>query len=113
MVDVELGSYFMTPVSETKLTNPKEVQEATRDLKVNKAPGSNGIPNRALKHVPQRAISLLVLIFNAILLTHHYPTAWEQARVIYILKAGKDPAMPSSYRPISLLDMIGARSNAV
>ena len=30
MVDVELGSYFMAPVSEPKLTNPKEVQEAIR-----------------------------------------------------------------------------------
>ena len=29
------------------------------------------------------------------------------ARVISILKPGKDPALPSSYRPISLLDTIG------
>ena len=65
MVDVELRSYFMVPVSEPKLTNPEEVQEAIRDLKVSKAPGPNGIPNRALKHLPQRAVSLLVLIFNA------------------------------------------------
>jgi len=27
--------------------------------------------------------------------------------VIYILKPGKDPTLPSSYRPISLLDTIG------
>ena len=107
MVDVELGSYFMAPVSEPKLTNPEEVQEAIRGLKVSKAPGPNGIPNRALKHLPQRAVSLLVLIFNAILLTHHFPTAWKHARVISILKPGKDPALPSSYRPISLLDTIG------
>ena len=103
MVDVELGSYFMAPVSEPKLTNPEEVQEAIRGLKVSKAPGPNGIPNRALKHLPQRAVSLLVLIFNAILLTHHFPTAWKHARVISILKRGKDPTLPSSYRPISPL----------
>jgi hypothetical protein len=76
-------------------------------LKVNKAPGQNGIPNRALKHLPQRAVSLLVLIFNVILFTHHYPTAWKHARVIYILKPGNDPALPSSYRPICLWDTIG------
>ena len=74
MVDVELGSYFMAPVSEPNLTNPEEVQEAIRGLKVSKAPGPNGITNRALKHLPQRAVSLLVLIFNAILLTHYFPT---------------------------------------
>jgi hypothetical protein len=76
MVDVALRSYYMNPASEPKLTNPEEVQEAVRGLKVSKAPGPNGIPNRALKHLPQRAVSLLVLIFNVILLTHHFPTAW-------------------------------------
>ena len=106
MVGVELGFYFIAPVSEPKFTNP-EVQEAIRGLKFSKAPGPNGIPNRALKHLPQRAVSLLVLIFNAILLTPHFPTAWKHARVISILKPGKDPALPSSYRPISLLDTIG------
>jgi hypothetical protein len=49
----------------------------------------------------------LVLIFNAILLTQHFPSVWKHARVISILKPGKDPALPSSYRPISLLDTIG------
>ena len=106
-VDVALRFYFMTPASEPKLTNPEEVQETIRDLKVSKAPGPNGIPNKALKHLSQRAVSFLVLIFNAILLTHHFPTVWKYARVISVLKPGKDPALPSSYRPISLLDMIG------
>ena len=72
--DVALRSYLMTPASEPKLTNPEEVQEAIRGLNVGKAPGPNGIPNRALKHLPQRAVSLLVQIFNASLLIHHFPT---------------------------------------
>ena len=53
MVNVGLRSYFMAPASEPKLTNPEEVQEAIRGLKVSKSPGPNGIPNRALKHLPQ------------------------------------------------------------
>jgi hypothetical protein len=104
MVDVALRSYLLTPASEPKLTNPEEVQEAIRGLKVSKAPGPNGLLNRALKHLPQRAVSLLVQIFNAILLTHYFPTMWKHARVISILKPEKDPVLPSSYRPISLLD---------
>jgi hypothetical protein len=107
MVDVALRSYLLTPASQPKLTNPEEVQEAIRGLKVSKAPGPNGLPNRALKHLPQRAVSLLVQIFNAILLIHYFPTMWKHARVISILKQVKDPALPSSYRPISLLDAIG------
>jgi hypothetical protein len=104
---VALRSYFLTHTSEPKLTTPEEVQKAIRGLKVSKAPGPNGIPNGALKHLPQRAVSLLALLFNAILLTHHFPSVWKHARVISILKPGKDPALPSSYRPISLLDAIG------
>jgi hypothetical protein len=105
--DVELRSYFMTPASEPKLTNPEEVQESIRGLQVSKAPGQNHIPNTALKHLPQRTVSLLVQIFNAVLLTHHFPTVSKHARVISILKPGKDPALPSSCRPISLLGRIG------
>jgi hypothetical protein len=86
-------TYVLTPATEPKLTIPEKVQEATRVLKVSKAPCPNGIPNRALKHLPQRAVSLLVQIFNMILLTHQFPTAWKHARVISILKPGKDPAL--------------------
>jgi hypothetical protein len=107
MVDVALRSYFLTPAGEPKLTNPDEIQEAITGLKVDKAPGPNGIPNRVLKHLPERTVSLLVQIFNAVLRTHHFPSAWKHARVISILKPGKDQAQPSSYQPISLLDTIG------
>ena len=103
MVHVALNSYFPTPASEPKLTNPDEVQEATRGLKVRKAPGPNGIPNRALKHLPQRAVSRLAQIINAVLLAHNVPSAWKHALVISNLK----PALPSSYRPISILDTFG------
>ena len=78
MVDMVLRSYFMTPASKPKLTNPEEVQEATRGLKVSKAPGPNGIPNRALKHLPQRVVSL-----NAILLTHHFPSVEARPSDLY------------------------------
>jgi hypothetical protein len=54
------------------LTNPMEVQDAIRGLKVGKAPGPNGLPNRALKRLSQRAISLLVAIFNAALLAQYF-----------------------------------------
>jgi hypothetical protein len=107
MVDVTLESYFQTPASEPNLTNPDEVQEAIRGLKFGKAPGPNGIPNRAMKHLPMGAVLLLVQIFNAVLRTHYFPLVWKHARIISILKPGKDPAQPSSHRPNSLLDTVG------
>ena len=101
-----LRSYFLSPASKPQLTNPDEFHEAIRCLKVSKAPGPNGIPSRALKRLPKRAVSLPTRIFNAVLSTHHFPQTWKHARVISILKPGKDPALPSSYRPISLLDTV-------
>jgi hypothetical protein len=107
IVDVALESNFQTLTSEPNLTDPEEILEVIRGLKLGKAPGPNGIPNRALKHLPKPAVYFLVLIFNAVLCTHRFPPVWTQARVISILKPGKDPAQPTSYRPISLLDTIG------
>jgi hypothetical protein len=107
MVDVVLKSFFTSPATEPTLTNPDEVQDVIRSLKISKAPAPNGIPNRVLNHLPKRTVSLLTQIFNSILLTHHFPTMWKHALMISILKPGKDIALPSSYRPISLLDTIG------
>ena len=59
MVDVALRSYFMIPATEPNLTNPAEVQEVNSCLRYNKVPDPNGIPYKALKHLPQRAVSLL------------------------------------------------------
>jgi hypothetical protein len=46
-------------------------------------------------------------VFNAVLRRQYFPSAWKHARVVSILKPGKDPRLPSSYRPISLLDTVG------
>jgi hypothetical protein len=105
-VDVALRAYSYEPASEPMSTDPAEVQDAIRGLKISKTPDPDGIPNRALKHLPQRMILLLVARFNVILRTQYFPPVWKHDPVIF-LKPGKDPALPSSYRPISLLDTIG------
>jgi hypothetical protein len=89
------------------LTNSAEVQVAILGLEISKAPGPDGIPNRALKHLPQRVIFLLLALFYAIFRAQYFPPVWKHARVISILKPGKDPALTSSYRPINLPDTIG------
>ena len=75
-----MRAYSFAPASEPKLTNPTEVQDAIRGLIVGKAPGPDGIPNRALTHLPLSAVSLLV-VFSAIFQTQYYPAAWKHARV--------------------------------
>jgi hypothetical protein len=67
VVNEVMGAYLFAPASEPKLTDTPEVQDAIWGLKVGKAPGQNGIPNRALKHIPLCVVSLLVVLFNVIL----------------------------------------------
>jgi hypothetical protein len=88
-------------------TNPAEVQDAIRGRKLSKAPGRDCVLNKALKLLPQRMILLLVELFNAILRMQYFPPVWKHSRVISILKPGKNPPLPSSYRPINLLNTIG------
>jgi hypothetical protein len=92
-----LQTYPYAPASEPNLTNPMEVQDAIQCLKVGKAPGPKGLPNRALKHLPQRAISLLVALFNSALLTQYFPPVWKHARVISILEPWKDHMLVPSH----------------
>jgi hypothetical protein len=92
-VGVALESYFQIPTKESHFTDPGKVQVAHTGLKVGKAPGPNGVPNRALKNFLMRMLTSFV-----VLSTNHFPEVWKHPRVISILKQGK------SYR---LFDTIG------
>jgi hypothetical protein len=100
-------SYKYAPASEPKLTSPSEVQEVIKRLNGGKAPGPNGVANRALRHLPNRAITFITKLFNAIHRRKYFQPAWKHAREISILKPGMDSMLPSSYKPISFLDTIG------
>jgi hypothetical protein len=107
IVDVAMRAYKYAPASEPTLTTPSEVIKAIKGIKFGKSPGPNGIPKRVLRHLPKRAITTLTKVLNAVLRMQYFPPVWKHARVLPILKAGKDPTQPSSYRPISLLDTVG------
>jgi hypothetical protein len=101
-----MHAYEYAPASEPKLTSPSEVLES-KGIKAGKAPGPNVVPYRALKHLPKRTINFLTELFNAVLQRLYIPSAWKHARVVSILKPGKDPTLSSSYRPISFIDAVG------
>jgi hypothetical protein len=107
VVNKAMRDYEYGPAKEPKLTSPSEVQQAIRGLKFGKATGPNGVPNRVLRHLPKRAITFLTNVFNTVLRRQYFPSAWKHARVVSILKPGKDPVLPSSYRPISLFQAVG------
>ena len=66
-VKVAMESFALAPASETLLRNPTEVFKAIAELKVGKASGPNGVPNRALRNLPRKAVTFLRKVFNGVL----------------------------------------------
>ncbi|GBP06693.1 RNA-directed DNA polymerase from mobile element jockey [Eumeta japonica] len=73
----------LSPVSLNK------VQKLVKKLKIKKAPGLDGINNKAIKCFPLKSLSLLVAIFNTCLKNCHFPPVWKEVEVIGIHKPGK------------------------
>lgn len=65
------------------------------------------IPNVAFKHIPTKITYFYTILFNNLLNNMHFPHRRKKAKVVPILKKGKEPSSPSSYRPISLLSNMG------
>jgi hypothetical protein len=72
-VDVAMRAYEYAAASERTLTNPSEVIKAIRRLKVGKAPGPNGIPNRVLRHLRKQAILFPMKVINVVLRRQYLP----------------------------------------
>ncbi|GFV17018.1 probable RNA-directed DNA polymerase from transposon X-element [Trichonephila clavipes] len=68
----------------------------------NTSPGPDGISYEMLRHLNEDSLVSLRYLLNRIWREQVYPTQWQEAIVIPILKPGKDPKNPLSYRPIAL-----------
>ncbi|KFM71667.1 RNA-directed DNA polymerase from mobile element jockey, partial [Stegodyphus mimosarum] len=92
---------------------PSEICSYIKTLKNGKSPGYDQITNMMVKRFPMKTICYLTKVFNIILKHQHFPESWKLAKVIPILKPGKPPSEPGSYRPISLLSTISKLLEAV
>ena len=86
---------------------PKELEEALTPLNTGKASGLDNIPYEFLTHLTPPLLDSLLHIYNTSWTTGTYPTCWKASVLIPIHKPGKDPTLPSAYRPIALLSCIG------
>src|SRR4029077_15889644 len=66
------------------------------------AVGPDDIHYQLLKHLPEKSLETLLSIFNRMWIEGTFPSIWQEAILIPILKPGKDDADPNSYRPIAL-----------
>ena len=81
----------------------EELQEAMKHLKPGKAPGLDGITTEIIQHFGIQTRSWVLARLNDCATTFNIPKIWRRARVVALLKPGKDPENKKSYRPISLL----------
>lgn len=79
-----------------------EVAGILKKLPNKTSTGIDSIPSIVLKHLPHRIIRDYTILFNNSLNNRYFPKDWKTAKVLPILKAGKNPTDRSSYRPISL-----------
>ena len=70
-------------------------------LKINKASGPDGLPNRVLRELADQLAPVLAAIFQQSLVTHSLPEDWRNANVTPIYKKG-DRHKAVNYRPVSL-----------
>lgn len=84
--------------------DPFSMAEFVRALnsKKDKAPGQDRIVVSMIKNLPLAGRSLVLQILNSIFASGVYPDVWRTSIVLPLLKEGKPPGIPSSYRPISL-----------
>ena len=87
-------------------TSPGEVKSILMKLPINKAPGEDEVATTLLKNLPRKVIVQIMYVINAVLLLQHFPKQWKGAMVVPILKPGKNPVEPGSYRPIALLNAL-------
>lgn len=84
-----------------------EIENIIKLLRPFKSPGPDFIQNILLKRLPPSGIDLITKLINKCIEKSYWPVSFKIAKVISILKSGKQASDPSSYRPISLLNSVG------
>ena len=78
-----------------------EVLSAIKSLKINKAPGPDGIQSELLKAGPEELVDIYHKIITSVLETRNFPRSWAKATIVPIFKKGEKGDC-NNYRPINL-----------
>jgi len=85
-----------------------ELKLACKRLSAGKAGGPSGIPNEILRHGVLAHPHRFAEAYNVCLRSLHFPSCWKRSKLVLLHKGpGKPLDVPSSYRPICLLDTPG------
>ncbi|KAF5669922.1 reverse transcriptase [Fusarium denticulatum] len=110
--DIENADYPV-PIAMPPITT-REIEEAIEESSPLKAPGPDGITNRALQLASPRIKHHLTKIFNQSLNLGYYPKHFRKSTTVVLRKPGKDNyTVPKAYRPIALLNTTGKVMEAI
>ncbi|CAD7081162.1 unnamed protein product [Hermetia illucens] len=100
---------FQPPLNVTAIppVTRDELLEICGRIGDNKAPGLDGVPNKALKLAVKSRPDMFAELFEACMSEGIFPAVWKRQKLVLLPKPGKPPGEPSSYRPICLLDTVG------
>lgn len=96
-----------TPFHPLEATSHAELKLALRKFKNQKAPGPDGIRADVLKLGGDTMITIFKRIMDYTINTGYFPKRWKESICIFLHKPGKDYTQLKSYRPISLLNIMG------
>ena len=84
-----------------------EVETHLRRCRNGKAPGPDGVTPELIRSAPWSFLNRLAELFSASLNLGFVPRCWKRGVTRMLPKPGKDPALCSSHRPITLTSVIG------
>jgi hypothetical protein len=112
LADIQSAEY--SSQIELPAITEKEVRDAIRAASPFKAPGPDGIVNRALQTGARLVATHLTSMFNRSLRLGYCPSHFRESTTAVLRKPGKDNyTVPKAYRPIALLNTVGKVMDAV
>lgn len=81
----------------------EDVKSITAKINEKKAVGIDGVPGDIVKLLVNNRTEVITKVINSIAESGRIPRCWKTGKVILLSKPGKDPKLPNSYRPISIL----------
>ena len=97
-------------VSPSRTQNPftlSEIRNSIFSFNQNKAPGPDQIDHRMIRALFLNFPDLFLNLFNTLFHSNYFPRAWKVGELVFFKKEGKDPSSYNSYRPITLLPILG------
>ncbi len=85
----------------------QELVKSIKELKCNKAPGTDNIINEYLKNSTPLLITIYCRLFNIVLNTGFVPDSWTSGIIKPIYKNKGDPKDPDNFRAITLISCLG------